>query len=94
MATATDTQVDLEEFHRWLGERLKAGKPKFTLAQSVAEFLAWRDERDRLREELRPALERLERGEEGIPWNKEAFLTELERRLDEKGIPRDEPPHR
>lgn len=89
MATAIDTQTDLEEFHRWLGERLKNGKPAFTLKESVAEFLAWKNERERLREALQPALERSRRGE-SLPWNKEAIWAEARRRLAAKGIRLDE----
>jgi hypothetical protein len=85
MATADETQTELEEFHRWLGERLAKGKPKFTLDQSLNEFRIYREQRDRLREELREAIERCDRGEV-IEWNLEEAEAELMRRLAAKGI--------
>ncbi|MGC1274276.1 MAG: hypothetical protein WBC44_11265 [Planctomycetaceae bacterium] len=85
MATVIDTQAELEEFHRWLGDRLKKGKPKFTVAQCAAEFFAWREERDRLREELRPALERSLRGE-SMPLDADAMRAEATRQLAAIGI--------
>ncbi len=85
MATVVDAHTELEEFHRWLSEHLARGKPKFTVAQSVAEFRIYQEERDRLREELREAIERCDRGEV-IEWNLEEAEAELMRRLAAKGI--------
>jgi hypothetical protein len=91
MSTVTDTRSDLEDFHRWLGEKLKKGLTKFNVAQSVEEYRLYCEARDHFREELRPILERRARGEDhSIPWDKEAFLAELDRRLAEKDVSRHE----
>lgn len=87
MATAVDTQTELEEFHRWLGERLARGKPRFTVAQSVAEFRTYQEERNRLREELRDAVEH----GEFVPLEVESIKAEALSRLRAKGIVFDEP---
>lgn len=87
MATVVDPQVDLEEFHAWLGRELARGKPGFTLSESIDAFLAYRELRDRIKEGLRPVLERRARGEDtSIPWDLEAAKAELKRRLAAKGI--------
>ncbi|HEX6984779.1 MAG TPA: hypothetical protein VF170_05350 [Planctomycetaceae bacterium] len=91
MATVTDTRADLEEFVRFLTKMLERKTVRFTVEQSVEEFRLWQAERDRLREEIRPALERSLRGEEGIPWDLAKFKAELDRRLAAKGIPSDGP---
>ena len=87
MATVVDPQVDLEEFHAWLGKELARGKPGFTLSESVDAFLAYRQLRDRIKEGLRPYEERKRRGEDAsFPWNLEEAMAELDRRLATKGI--------
>lgn len=89
---AANVTTELEEFRRFLEREIARGVGNVSVDAVVAEFRLYQDETRRLREALRPALERIERGEDtSIPWNKEAFLAELDRRLDAKGIPRDEP---
>lgn len=87
MATVVDPQIDLEEFHAWLGKELARGKPGFTLSESVDAFLAYRKLRDRIKEGLQPYEERKRRGEDrSFPWNLEEAMAELDRRLAAKGI--------
>lgn len=85
MATATDLQADLEDFVRFLSRELERGKVAFSVEQSVEEFRLYQLERDRLREEIRPALERSRRGE-SLPMDIEAMKAEVTRRLAAKGI--------
>ena len=80
MATATDMQAELVEFIDFLNKAFERGDVRLTVESSVTEFRAWQGERDRLREELRPAIESSLRGE-GRPWNNEEFLNEVHRRL-------------
>lgn len=85
MVTATETRSELEDFVRFLNKELAREKVTLTVEQSVQEFRVWKESLDRLREEIRPALERSLRGE-SIPWDLDAFKAELDRRLTEKGI--------
>jgi len=85
MATATDVRADLEDFVRFLTRKLERGKANFAVEQSVEEFRLYQAERDRLREEIRPALERSRRGE-SLPLDVEAMKAEVTRRLAAKGI--------
>jgi hypothetical protein len=89
MSTATDTRSDLEDFHRWLGEKLKKGPTTFNVAQSVEEYRLYCEARDHFREELRKARERGRRGE-SIPLDIETIKAEAIRRLAAKGIVLDE----
>ena len=60
---ATHSPNDLELFHRFLGERLQASGEDLTPEESVAVFRAEQQQLARLEEELRPSMERSERGE-------------------------------
>ncbi len=85
MSIATDVRADLEDFVRFLTRKLERGKSTFTVEQSAEEFRLYQAERDRLREEIRPALERSRRGE-SLPLDIEAMKAEVTRRLAAKGI--------
>jgi hypothetical protein len=63
MATVVDQQVELEEFHQFIGRHLKNGGTGLTVDRSVAEFRAYQEELERCREAVRPALEASLRGE-------------------------------
>jgi hypothetical protein len=60
---ATHSPSDLELFHRFLSERLRDSTQ--TPEETVAAFRAEQQRIEELREELRPALERSQRGESG-----------------------------
>lgn len=85
MATELETQVELEAFHKFLGEQLKKKKCPLTVTQSVEAFREYQDELERLREEIRPALERSLRGE-SKPFDPEDMKRRVTRELKEKGI--------
>jgi hypothetical protein len=87
MATVVDAHTELEEFHRWLSEHLARGKPKFTVDQSLNEFRINREQRDRLREELREAIDH----GDFVSLDVESIKAEALSRLRAKGIVFDEP---
>ena len=85
MATDLETQTELEAFHKYVGELLKKGKRKMTAEESLADFREYQKELERLREELRPALERAARGE-GKEIDVEDILRRGRERLAKEGI--------
>ena len=80
---------ELAAFHEWLGEAVEKPLADFpvTLQNCVEEFSLWREERDRLREELRPELEAIGRGEVGDPIDWDALGRRLRERWTATGIP-------
>ena len=85
MATDIETQTDLEAFHKFLGELLKKGKRKLPVEESLVAFRQYQQELERLREEIRPALEQSARGE-SEPLDIQKLKTEVTKSLAEKGI--------
>jgi hypothetical protein len=59
MSTA---QSELAAFHKFIGECLENGQSMLTPGEAVQAFQVYRGDLERLREELRPSLERAERG--------------------------------
>ena len=82
---STVTVSELEAFHQFLGERLKSGRCKCSVEESVHEFRAYQRELERLREEIRPALERSLRGE-SKPFDPEELKGRITPDLAEHGI--------
>ena len=69
---------ELAAFHEWLGGAIEKPLADFpvTLQNCVEEFHLWRRDRDRMREAIRPSLERSLRGESRV-WNKEEFRQKM-----------------
>ena len=85
MAIDLETQTDLEAFHKFVGELLKKGKRKLPVDESLVVFRQYQQELERLREEIRPALEQSARGE-SEPLDIQKLKTEVTKSLAEKGI--------
>lgn len=84
---AANAETELEEFRRYLDKLMARGIGNVSVDAALAEFRLYQDELSRLREELRPALERDDRGEDAsIPWDRDKFMAELNGRLAAKGI--------
>ncbi len=76
---------DLELLHQFIGESLQNGGRLKTVDEVLGEFQEYRAEVERLREEIRPSLERSLRGESRpIDW--EALKQRGRQRLAQKGI--------
>jgi hypothetical protein len=86
MATVVDQQVELEEFHQFIGRHLKNGGTGLTVDRSVAEFRAYQEELERCREAIRPALEASLRGE-STPLNMQDIIDRVTARLRKEGVP-------
>jgi len=84
-AMSTETQSELELFHRFLSEQLENGESDLSPEESVEAFRAYQRESGRLKEAIRPAVERFKRGE-GSELDYEAVKDEVTQRLAEKGI--------
>ena len=85
MATDLETQTDLEAFHKFIAELLKKGKRKLPVEESVVAFREYQQELERLREEIRPALERAAKGE-GKEVDLEDILRRGRERLAKEGV--------
>ena len=85
MATDLETQTDLEAFHKFIGELLKKGKRKLPVEESLVAFREYQQELERLREEIRPALERATKGE-GKELDLEDILRRGRERLAKEGV--------
>ncbi|MCH7987606.1 MAG: hypothetical protein IID46_00490 [Planctomycetes bacterium] len=85
MATDLETQTDLEAFHKFIGELLKKGKRKLPVEESLVVFREYQQELERLREEIRPALERAAKGE-GKEIDLEDILRRGRERLAKEGV--------
>ena len=85
MATDLETQTDLEAFHKFVGELLKKGKRKLPVQESLVAFREYQQELERLREEIRPALERAAKGE-GKEVDLEDILRRGRERLAKEGV--------
>ena len=78
--------TEVERLHRFLGQQIAAGHTDLTVAQALEQFQAYLHDIERLREELRPAMEEVAGGEYGpIDWD--AFLQRADERLRERGVP-------
>ena len=85
MATDLDTTTDLEAYHQFVEKLLEQGKRKMSVEESLSEFREYQKELERLREEIRPAMERSLRGE-SKSFNPEELKARVTRELEEKGI--------
>lgn len=85
MATATSAMTDLELLHRFLSAELARGGRSRPVNEVLAEFRQYLAAVERLREEIRPALERSLRGESN-PFDVEEFLRKGRERLREREI--------
>lgn len=85
MATVSSGMTDLEILHRFLGAELSRGGRSRPVDEVLAEFRQYLADVERLREEIRPALERSLRGE-SKPFDVEDFLRRGRERLREQGI--------
>jgi hypothetical protein len=82
---AIETLTELELFHRFVGKELAAGNKRLSVQESLERFEAYQRDLEKLKEELRPALEEFERGEGGpIDWDE--LKARVRQRLAEEGI--------
>jgi hypothetical protein len=63
---AADDPSELVAFHRFIGDQIQGGSVDLTPEESVEAFRAYRRDLERLRDDLRPAIDRLQRGEPAI----------------------------
>ena len=78
--------TEVERLHRFLGQQIAAGHTDLTAAQALEQFQAYQHDIERLREELRPAMESFRRGEGGpIDWDE--FYRLADERAAAAGVP-------
>ena len=83
---ATDNANELVVFHRFLGNQIEGGSVDLSPEESVEAFRAYQRDLERLRRDLGPAVDRLERGESGIPLDIEDVKRRGRERLAREGI--------
>lgn len=81
----TQSSTELESFHRFLTEQLQGGYAELSPEESVKAFRAYQDDLQRLRQDVRPALQRSLQGE-SEPLDIEDVKARGRQRLAEKGI--------
>jgi hypothetical protein len=89
MATVSSGMTDLELLHRLLGAELARGGRSRPVDEDLTGFRQYLADVERLREEIRPALERSLRGETK-PFGPEEVMARQEqvmRRINALGIP-------
>jgi hypothetical protein len=84
MATGTCREIDT--FYQFLGTQIQEGSVDLSPEECVAAFRAYQRELDRLKKELQPGLDRIERGEPGIPFDAEDVKRRGRERLAREGI--------
>jgi len=88
-STAADpTRVlsDLELLHRFIGRNLEAGHREQPVDECLSEFHRYLESVNRLRDEIRPGLERSLRGESAEELDVEDIIRRGRERLAERGI--------
>src|SRR5437879_3945577 len=83
---ATDTSSELVVFHRFLGDQIAIGCVDLSPEESVEVFRAYQRDLERLRDDLKPAIDRFERGEPAIPLDPEDVKRRGRERLAREGI--------
>jgi hypothetical protein len=83
---ATDNANELIVFHRFLGDQIEGGSVDLSPEESVEAFRAYQRDLERLRDDLEPALGRLERGEPASPLDLEDVKRCGRERLAREGI--------
>jgi len=77
---------DLELLHRFIGRKLETGQREQTVEECLGEFRRYLASVNRLRDEIRPGLERSLRGEYGEELDVEELKARVTQRLAEQGI--------
>jgi Arc/MetJ-type ribon-helix-helix transcriptional regulator len=85
VSTATVKMTELELLHRFVSEQLANGGRRMSVEECLNEFRAYQSELERLREEIRPALERSLRGE-SRPFDADKLKARVTRELADEGI--------
>jgi Arc/MetJ-type ribon-helix-helix transcriptional regulator len=85
VSTATAEMTELELLHRFIADQLADGRRRMPVDECLREFRAYLREVERLREEIRPALERSLRGE-SEPLDFEDLKQRGRDRLRQQGI--------
>jgi hypothetical protein len=83
---ATDSSSEIGAFHRFLGHQIEECSVDLSPEESVQAFRAYQRDLERLRNDLKPAIERLERGLPGIPFDVEEVKQRGRERLGREGI--------
>jgi hypothetical protein len=83
---AKDNSSELVVFYRFLGDQIQGGSVDLSPEESVEAFRAYKRDLERLQDDLRPAIDRLERGEPAIPVDIEDVKRRGRARLAREGI--------
>ncbi len=83
---SADNSSELVVFHRFLGDQIEGGSLELSPEESVQAFRAYQQDLERLRNDLKPAIDRFERGEPAIPLDIEDVKRRGRERLARQGI--------
>lgn len=82
---ATNSPSELDVFYHFLAEQLQDGACDLSPEQSVEAFRSYQRDLERLKNDIRPAVEQFKRGE-GRQLDYDTVKDEVTQRLAEKGI--------
>ena len=82
---ATNLPSELEVFYQFLAEQLQNGASDLSPEQSVEAFRSYQRDLERLKNDIRPAVEQFKRGE-GRQLDYDALKDDVTKRLAEKDI--------
>ncbi len=68
---STDTCREIEAFYQFLGQQIQERSVDVSPEECVEAFRAYQRDLERLKKDLQPGLERLDRGEPGLPFDAE-----------------------
>ena len=81
-----ETYSEIVTFHELLGQQIQEGSVALSPEESVEAFRAYQRDLGRIKEDLQPGLERIDRGEPGIPFDAEDVKRRGRERLARDGI--------
>jgi hypothetical protein len=76
----------IETFYRFLGDQIQDDSVDLSPEECVEAFRAYQRDLDRIKEDLQPGLERIDRGEPGIPFDADDVKRRGRERLARDGI--------
>lgn len=83
---SSDAGREIEAFYQFLGNQIQDGSVDLSPEKCVEAFRAYQRDLDRLKKELQPGLDRLDRGEPGIPFDAQDVIRRGRERLGLEGI--------
>jgi hypothetical protein len=83
---ATEASREIEIFYEFLGHQIQEGSVDLSPEDCVEAFRSYQRDLDRLKREIGPGIDRIERGEPGVPFDSADVKRRGRERLAREGI--------